>query len=201
MLLNLKNLKHTYFAVRHGHSKPNEQGIIVTKSEIAVSDEYGLTEKGFEQARLSGKLFRLQTNIGPSNVIIIHSPFSRAKETAFTISEELGCKVFGVNNRLSERYFGDLDMTSDKGYQSVWEHDRLDPDSKFANAESPNEVLSRMLKVIEDCEKLDEEYGSNILLVGHADSIHILETAFRNIEVQFHRDIPYMRNGEIRGLN
>jgi broad specificity phosphatase PhoE len=201
MLLNLKNLKHTYFAVRHGHSKPNEQGIIVSKFENGIKDEFGLTQKGIEQAKISAQLFRLQTNLLPNDIIIIHSPFSRAIMTAYTVAGELNCRVFGENNRLSERYFGDFEMTTDKNYQLVWEHDKINPDSNFANSESPNQVLERMLKVIEECEKLDEEYGKTIFLVGHADSIHILETAFRNIDVQHHRDIPFMKNAEIRGLN
>jgi broad specificity phosphatase PhoE len=201
MLLNLKNLKHNYFMVRHGNSTPNQQGIIVSTIENGTKSEYGLTELGKQQAQLSSQLFKLQNKDSVTNTIIIHSPFSRAKETAQIVAQTLGAKIFGENTDLRERFFGDFELTSDKNYQLVWEQDKLNPDSNFANSESPNQVLARMLKVVENCEKLDEEYGQNIFLVGHADSIHILETAFRNMEVQHHRDIPYIKNAEIRALN
>jgi glucosyl-3-phosphoglycerate phosphatase len=200
-MLNLNNLKHKYFAVRHGHSIPNEQGLVVGNMLNGIKSEYGLTPKGQEQAKLAAKLFELQVKFDVSSLIIYHSPFSRTKQTADIIAKEFNCKLFGENENLRERDFGEFELTSDKGYQQVWEQDKLNPDSTFKNSESPNTVQVRMLKVIEECEKLDEEYGQNIFLVGHADSIHILETAFRNIEVQNHRDIPYIRNAEIRALN
>jgi glucosyl-3-phosphoglycerate phosphatase len=200
-MLNLNNLKHKYFVMRHGHSVPNESGLIVSKLVNGTKSEYGLTSKGKEQARLAAKLFSLQVKFDLSSLIIYHSPFSRAKETAKLVAKEFNCKLFGENENLRERDFGDFELTSDKGYQLIWEQDKLNPDSTFKNSESPNAVQERMLKVIAECEKLDEEYGQNIFLVGHADSIHILETAFRNIEVQNHRDIPYIRNAEIRALN
>lgn len=200
-MLNLNNLKHKYFAVRHGNSIPNESGIIVSKLENGILPEYGLTDKGNKQAKIASQLLKLQVNFDLSGAIIFHSPFSRAKETAEIIATEFGCRLFGENEGLRERFFGDFELTIDKNYQQIWEHDKLDPDSTFMNSESPSAVQNRMLKVLEQCEKLDEEYGQNIFLVGHADSIHILETAFRNLDVQNHRDIPYIRNAEIRALN
>jgi glucosyl-3-phosphoglycerate phosphatase len=200
-MLNLNNLKHKYFVIRHGHSVPNEKGLIISAHENGIQSQYGLTDKGIKQANLAAELFTLQVKNALDNAIIIHSPFSRAKQTAEAISQVFGCRLFEENDDLRERYFGDFELTTDKNYQQIWEHDKLDPDSTFQKSESPAAVQERMLKVIAECEKLDEEYGQNIFLVGHADSIHILETAFRNIEVQNHRDIPYIRNAEIRALN
>jgi broad specificity phosphatase PhoE len=200
-MLNLNNLKHKYFTVRHGNSIPNTKGYILSSLENGIKAEHGLTELGKNQANLSGQLFVLQNKTPLDGAIIITSPFSRAKETAICVANQFGCKIFGENENLRERFFGEFELTEDKNYQLVWEQDKLNPDSTFNNSESPNSVQERMLKVIADCEKLDEEYGQNIFLVGHADSIHILETAFRCIEVQKHRDIPYIRNAEIRALN
>ena len=200
-MLNLNNLKHKYFVIRHGHSFPNEIGVIVSDLKDGIKAEYGLTLKGQAQVKLAAELFILQNKNPIADAIIIHSPFSRAKETAEILAQAISGKIFAQNENLRERFFGDYELTSDKNYQLIWEKDKLDPDSTFANSESPNVVQTRMLKVIAECEKLDEEYGQMILLVGHADSIHILETAFRNIEVQNHRDIPYIRNAEIRALN
>ena len=200
-MLDLKNLNHKYFVIRHGHSVPNEKGLIVSQLEDGIKPEYSLTLKGQTQVKLAAELFILQNKNSIAEAIIIHSPFSRAKETAKIIVDQIGGKIYSENENLRERFFGNLELTSDKNYQLVWEKDKLDPDSTFANSESPNAVQTRMLKVIAECEKLDEEYGQMILLVGHADSIHILETAFRNIDVQNHRDIPYIRNAEIRALN
>ncbi len=200
-MLNLNELKHKYFVMRHGHSVPNETGLIVSELDDGIKAEYGLTTKGQVQAKLAAELFILQNKNPINDTIIIHSPFSRAKQTAEILATEIGGKIFAKDDNLRERFFGDYELTSDKNYQLIWEQDRLNPDSTFVNSESPNAVQARMLKVIAACEKLDEEYGQMIILVGHADSIHILETAFRNIDVQNHRDIPYIRNAEIHALN
>lgn len=200
-MLNLKNLRHKYFVIRHGNSIPNQTGIIVSKPENGTKPKYGLTDKGIKQAKLAAQLFELQVGFDVAGAIIFHSPFSRAVETAKVVAQEFGCRLFGEDQNLRERDFGEFELTTDKNYQQIWEHDKIDADSTFNHSESPNAVQARMLKVIEDCEKLDEEYGQNIFLVGHADSIHILETAFRHIPVTNHRDIPYIRNAEIRALN
>jgi broad specificity phosphatase PhoE len=200
MLLNLNNLKHNYYLVRHGNSVANQKEIIVNSLQEGIKLEYGLTEKGQMQAKLSAQLFQSQVS-DTHNLIILHSPLTRAKQTAEIMSEVFGVKIFGEEVNLRERDAGDLELSSTKGYQSIWEQDKLNPDHTWSNCESLNCILERMLKVIENCEKLDSEYGSNILLVGHAEAIHILETAFRNIPVQNHRDIPYIRNAEIRSLN
>jgi broad specificity phosphatase PhoE len=200
-MLDLNNLKHKYFAVRHGHSVPNEQGLVVGKIENGIKLEYGLTDKGRKQAKLSAQLYKLQSKTPVKDIVIIHSPFSRTTETAQIVAQEFEGKIFGENQDLCERNFGDFELGDEKNYQQIWEQDKINPDSTLNNSESVNQVLTRMLKVIEKYEKLDEEYGQNIFLITHADSTHILDTAFRNLPVSNHRDVPFIRNAEIRALN
>jgi broad specificity phosphatase PhoE len=199
-MLNLNNLKHKYYVMRHGHSEPQAQNITVCQYQNAIKSEFGLTQKGREQSKVSSKLFELQMS-NVQDLIIIHSPYSRAVETANIFAKELGINIYGINENLVERDFGDIELTLGRNANNIWLADKTNSDSNINNSESLNKISNRMLKVIEDCENLDEEYGQNIVLVGHSESFFVLETAFRKMPVTHHRDIPHIRNAEIRALN
>lgn len=200
-MLNLNNLKHKYFVMRHGHSVSNELGILVGSLINGIKSEYGMTTKGQEQVKLSAELYKLQCKNNNKKVIIIYSPFSRTKETAKIIKNILDCEIFEENVNLKERDFGDFELKSDINHPKVLEQDKINPNSTFANCESINAIIGKMLSVIIDCEKLNIQPGQNIFLITHADSATILETAFRNVEVESYHDLPYIRNAEIRALN
>jgi broad specificity phosphatase PhoE len=200
-MLNLNNLKHKYFAVRHGHSISNELKILVGSLMNGTKTEYGMTVKGQKQVKLSAELYKLQCKNNNKKVIIIYSPFSRTKETAIILKNILECEIFEENVNLKERDFGDFELKSDSNHSKVLEQDRKNPNSTFANSESINSILRKMLSVITDCEKLDIQPAQNIFLITHADSATILETAFRSVKVEEYHDLPSIRNAEIRALN
>jgi glucosyl-3-phosphoglycerate phosphatase len=200
-MLNLNNLKHKYFAVRHGHSVSNEQGILVGSLINGVKSEYGLTEKGMNQVKLSAELYKLQCKNNNYKVVIIYSPFSRTKETASIIADILGCDIIRENANLKERDFGDFELKSASNHPKILEQDKINPDSTFGNSESINTILSKMLNVITNCENLNIEPNQNIFLITHADSSTILETAFRSVKIENYHDLPSIRNAEIRALN
>ena len=182
---------------RHGHSKPNLDNLIVSKLENGIKSEHGLTEKGLLQAKLAGQLLALQ--LGNKSIVVVSSPFSRALETASAIAENFGISV-SINNNLRERSFGDFELTDGFNYHQFWDKDVLDGDSTFASSESPNQVLARMLSVIQEYEESTLP-NSNIILTSHADALLILETHFRQVPARLRHSLPYILNAEIRSLN
>jgi broad specificity phosphatase PhoE len=194
-------LKYIYYIMRHGQSKANVDHIIVAKLVNGILSQYGLTELGREQSQKSAKLF-LSEQKKSDEFVVAYSPFSRAKETAQEISKVLNCSQMIEMTGLRERDFGDLDLMSNENYSKFWIADRADPNSKIFNSESPNEVLDRVVGVIEELEKKSFPAGQKIMLVSHGDTLQILQTAFLNISVAKHNtDVLYMDNAEIRRLN
>ena len=187
--------------MRHGQSTANLDGLIVAKLENGILLSYGLTELGQEQSRKSAKLF-LSEQKNQEEFVIVYSPFSRAKETALEIAKILQHSELIEIGNLRERDFGDLELMSNTNYNKFWVEDRANPDSKIFHSESPNEVLFRVTKVINDFEKRLFPAGQKIILVSHGDTLQILQTAFMNISVCKHNtDVLYLNNAEIRRLN
>lgn len=194
-------LKYTYFIMRHGQSNANVDKIIVAKLANGILPQYGLTQKGREQSQKSAKLL-LSEQKNSEEFVIAYSPFSRAKETAEVIAKVLTHSQMIELEDLRERDFGDLELMSSENYNKFWIVDRANPNSKIFNSESPNEVLDRVINVIEELEKKAFPADQKIILVAHGDTLQILQTAFLNISVSKHNtDVLYMDNAEIRRLN
>ncbi len=187
-------LRNRYFAMRHGHSRANEQGIVVSDPRHGI-DHYGLSERGRAQvdARLGGA-----TGLG-ADTLILSSDFRRARETAGIVHARLGCgDSIVLEPRLRERYFGEYELDGDDAYAEVWRADARDPDNTEAGVESPNAVMARVTAVIADCETRCE--ARDILLVSHGDALQILLTAFAARDASNHREIRHLDTAEIRPL-
>jgi broad specificity phosphatase PhoE len=187
-------LKYTYYIMRHGQSVANVDKIIVAKLENGILPQYGLTKKGREQSQKAAKLFQSEQR-NSEEFVIAYSPFSRAKETAEEIVKVLAYSQLIEIEDLRERDFGDLELMSNENYNKFWIEDRANPNSKIFDSESPNEVLHRVINVIEELEKKAFSAGQKIMLVSHGDTLQILQTAFLNISVSKHNtDVLYMDN-------
>jgi len=196
-LENLKKLNNDYFVLRHGESKANVSKVIVTSLENGLKEEYSLSINGEEQVMISvgrakdGGFLDEQT-------IIYSSPFSRTKKTA-----EIAKKVLGIeekinfDERLVERFFGDLEGMDYSVHQKIWDVDEKNPDHKEKNVESTREVLKRMTSVIKD---LEEKYkGKKILLISHGDPLRILQTGFEKISSGLHKQFS-LKTAEIKKM-
>ena len=86
-----KTMKNQYFVMRHGESKANALGIIVSDPNNGVSN-YGLTEKGEWQATASAQK-AIDVFGFDSQTIIYSSDFKRAKETAEKANAEWETKT------------------------------------------------------------------------------------------------------------
>ena len=134
-----------------------------------------------------------------SATIIYSSDFRRTLESAEIVESILYAGPVRPTRRLRERYFGEIDGTSDENYPVVWELDEIDPNHKAHGGESVNEVLQRTLSLIDQLERLHR--GKKLLLVGHGDPLNILETAFMGINPSQHRHLGYagpIEQGELR---
>lgn len=193
-----KKLNNRYFILRHGESKANVAGILLSHPEESVKEEYTLTSKGENQVRTSVKKIKREKALDDKTVIC-SSPFSRCKRTAEIAKEVLGIKnkiIF--DNRLRERWFGIFEKQHNNNYQKVWDIDKENPEHKEFEVESAKEVQERTLSLIKDLEK---KYTDNkILLVSHGDVLQILQTIFLNKSPSKNRETPHLETAEIKEL-
>ena len=180
--------------MRHGQSLANLEQIIVSHPQNGI-DNYGLSEQGVMQVKNSVQSdSRLD-----SNLLIVSSDFKRARESAEIAHELLGCiQPLQFDERLRERNFGDLELTSDSAYPLVWGQDKIDADNLEKGVESPNQVMQRVSALV--CDYEANHSSLTILLVSHGDALQILQTAFSKQDASKHRQQQHLQTAEIRDL-
>ncbi len=194
---NLQSLNNRYLALRHGKSRANEDGIIVSSPEIGTAD-YGLIDEGRREVRISMTM-ALEEGVIDENAIIYASDFLRTRDTAEEAKTVTGIiEPVHLTKELRERFFGDLEGKSNKHYGDVWRVDKVHPHHKFNGVESAEEVQTRTTSLIAALETLYT--GQTIILASHGDALQILETGFRRISPKYHRDIPHLQTAELREL-
>ena len=193
-LLDCHHLANRYFAIRHGNSLANQQGIIVSRPENGVSG-YGLSETG--QSQVLETLAR--DKYLDSATLIVSSDFRRARETAEIIHRQLNSETpLCFDPRLRERNFGELELGPDDGYARIWEEDEISADNRPAAVESANQVMTRVSDLVRDYESM---YSAvTVLLVSHGDALQILQTAFCKQDAATHRQQAHLETAEIRQL-
>jgi broad specificity phosphatase PhoE len=193
-LLGCKHLSNRYFAMRHGHSLANLQGLIVSHFENA-GDEFGLSEKGRLQVLES---VQRDTWLN-SATVIVSSDFKRTRESA-EIVRQFFKTPFSVrfDPRLRERNFGELELTADSGYAGIWREDEKNPDHQLSAVESANQVMARVTELVLCYES--ELSAATLLLVSHGDALQILQTAFCQQDAARHRQQQHLETAEIRQL-
>ena len=73
--------RNTYYALRHGISEANEQGIIVSQPQNGVPS-YGLSSRGWTVTVEALQPSRLPAGLDPANAVAYTSDFKRAADTA-----------------------------------------------------------------------------------------------------------------------
>jgi len=196
-ILELTKLKNSYFAMRHGESIANIEGIISSTPENGIP-KYGLSNKGRQQVERSISSAKLE-NIFDEDTYIVSSDFKRAHESADIAQHLLFSKLpLKLDARLRERDFGDYELKSNVYYQTVWDSDALDASHTFNNVESADAVMLRVTELVLELESNFED--EVFLLVAHGDTIQILQTAFKKVSASKQREMKHLETAEIRPL-
>lgn len=205
-----------FYALRHGQSRANVQGIICSNPEIATRQEYGLSDLGSQQAQHAGKgvVNVLQKETHLKGICILSSDFARALETAEAVRKEyetasatttdnnlpplLNNQII-TDTRLRERWFGTLDMQSDEQYKLVWEEDAKDSSHCLHQVESVDSVRNRASQVVNEYNSLLQDYI--VIIVAHGDVLQILQTAFLNMDARKHRSLDHLETATLRRMD
>src|SRR5580700_3747931 len=186
-------LANRFSVMRHGQSKANVAGIIVSRIENDRRGDYGLTKLGREQALAAARGCGL-----PRDMVICSSDFSRARQTAEIVRAQLGASKVIIAEALRERCFGQWEGSATGNYARVWTADETDPEHAGGGVESAAAVLDRTTALIADLER--RYSGRDILLVSHGDPVQILQAGFLRIDPSRHRSLPAFETAEIRQL-
>lgn len=190
-LRRLSQLRNSYSGMRHGQSKANATGIIVSRIDTDRLGDYGLTDLGRQQALAA------VTGSGlSSDTVICSSDFARAAQTARIAAAALGVDDVMCTPALRERGFGDWEGTASANYAAVWAADRASPDHAENNVEPATAVLDRTTAFVV---WLEQRYrGRDILLVSHGDTLQILQTGFSLTNPGRHTELPHLEPAQIR---
>lgn len=194
--LEESSITKRWYALRHGRSQANEQGLVASRIENA-ENAFGLTEPGRAEVEPSVRNAAPKLlEAGPLRIFT--SPFLRTRETADIAAEILGVSPIS-EARLRERDFGKFELLSDDHYEQVWDVDPVDPAQVPGDAETVYEVAQRASEVILEAER-DPDFSTG-LLVTHCDVAMILFCEFQGIDPRLHRSLDPLRTGELRLLN
>jgi probable phosphoglycerate mutase len=192
-LRSVDRLANTFSVMRHGQSRANVAGLIVSRIENDRSGDYGLSEAGRAQALAAAKSCAL-----PADTVICSSDFARARQTAQIVRAHLGAEDVEVAEALRERCFGDWEGSSTDHYPRVWAADETGSDPA-GRVEPVRSVLERTTALVADLER--RYSGRHILLVSHGDPLQILQAGFLRMNPAAHRSLPGLQTAEIRRLH
>jgi broad specificity phosphatase PhoE len=189
-LSGVDRLANRFSIMRHGQSKANVRGIIVSCIESDRRGDYGLSGLGRRQALAAARRCGL-----PGDTVICSSDFSRARQTAEIVRAHLGATEVVLTEALRERCFGDWEGTAIANYARVWAADETNPCDADGNVEPTAAVLDRSTAFIVDLER--RYSGRDILLVSHGDTLQILRAGFLRMDPSQHRILPELKTAEI----
>lgn len=219
------SLRNRYFALRHGQSESNVEGVISSNPDVGTV-RHGLTSEGRLQARRAAT--RLVDLVGRDNLdrlMFVSSDFTRAHQTAEearlavkSIVEyemqacladparpDAECELLatptaeGVEQTplLRERWFGELDGTVLRNYNQVWPRDLVSAEHSHKGVEPVEDVVERIRKLVLELE-LDYE-GRSIVLTSHADTLQIAQCFIAGADPRGFSMYRF-KNGEVREL-
>lgn len=189
-----ERLGNRYVALRHGHSRANALGIVVSDPANG-RDGYGLTPDG--RREVTRAVRALGRVLVPD--VIVSSDFRRARESAEILRARLApSAAIEIDARLRERRFGEFELGPNDIYPRVWREDGKDADAAPGGAESANAVMARVTALVADFERRYQ--GAGVVLVSHGDPLQILEAAFAGLPASSHRRLEHLDTAGFREL-
>jgi glucosyl-3-phosphoglycerate phosphatase len=194
-LKDIERLGNRYWLLRHGRSEANERGIIASDPANAT-DRFGLSPRG--RSEVEETVVRARPALGP-DVLILTSPFLRARETADIAAGLLGAAAPVPEDDLRERFCGEFELTGSENYHRVWERDAVDPAHTAWGAESACAILKRTTRLVLALER--RHVGKTVLLVTHCDPAMILACGWAGGDLRAHFRQGSIRTGGLRELD
>jgi len=191
-LSGMRRLVNRYSVMRHGQSRANQAGVIVSRIENDLRADWGLSELGRREALTAAEGCGL-----PADTVICSSDFARARQSAEIVRARISAPEVIITEALRERCFGDLEGAPVESYARVWAADELDA-GHADGVEYAAAVLDRVTGLIADLER--RYSGLGILLVSHGDTLQILQAGFLRMNPARHRHLPHLKTAEIRRL-
>ena len=216
----LPPLRNRYYALRHGQSEANVEGIISSNPAVGTV-KHGLTVEGRLQARRAAT--KILDMVGREQLQRLHfysSDFTRAWQTAEEALEavknvyqfensvlcqdqlllpELPNCLAGVTRTtlLRERWFGALDGKPLRNYQQVWPRDLVSAVHCHFDVESVASVTLRIRELVMELE--ERHSGCSIVLTSHADTLQIAQVYIAGGDPRSFSQYRF-KNGEVREL-
>lgn len=172
---------HIYF-VRHGQTVWN------VENKICGATDSPLTEQGKEQARLLGQQIR-ESGIHVDQ--ILHSPLSRARDTAMEIAKATGLPL-KEEKRLTEQNFGKWEGTPRDGKDFL--ADKRNFVTDYEGGESMVRVCQRIYNLLDE---LKAQPDRVYLLVAHNGIARAVNSYFHSMSNEEYASFG-IRNCEIR---
>ena len=183
----------TFFIIRHGYSKSNEQGYFTGQTDVALSP------LGVEQANQTALYLYKNFKID----VLCSSPLQRAFHTALPISKLFNIPIFlesdfkEINGGNWEEKTPEQILELYKEDYTLWLNDI--GIARCTNGENMQEVQTRALNALK---KLAAQYdGENIAITTHAGVIRALQCAFQNLPLSEMKNIPWVENASISIIN
>ncbi len=163
--------KHLFYFVRHGQSILNKKGI--------RQDSHGqLSDKGVEQAHVSGERLENEIKLFGKMDVILCSPYDRTRETAGIINEHIKVeKPIEYNDLLAERrnpseIIGhSVDEPDVKKIVDIIDHSYHDDNFRYSDEENFSDLLERAKKCLAWLETRKEK---RIVVVTHGIFLKML---------------------------
>lgn len=195
----IENPRNRYFALRHGISTANEEGIIISHPENGVSG-WGLSPRGADECRRLLAPAQLgELAFSRQGTVVYTSDFRRALETAQILCEQNQLNAPIVDTRLRERNFGRLERKPIDAYVAVWSRDAEDDSHHFEGCESTFELAARLGTLLAEIEA--KWQAKSVVLVSHGDPLQVLQTVLLGLRCNQHRGLPHLGNAELRRIS
>ncbi len=188
-----KKSGNRYFISRHGQAQSNVDDVSSTGME--TQKENHLTEKGRQQALESASALK-----DKGIDLIFVSPFTRTKETARIIADELGLSSEQVveEARLREISTGIYDGRPNDEYRAFYPTVGARFLTAPEDAESFTDVRRRMGNFLHELERTYSD--KNILIVSHGDPLWLLKLLADGKPASELESLPYPQNCEVAEL-
>ena len=124
-MFDATRLRNRYLGLRHGTSKANAAGVIISRPESG-GRAWGLTADGRRQVRAAAARAR-ENGLLDHSTLIYSSGFLRALQSAEVARRVLAAAPVRVRAALRERDFGELELSAHTNYERVWVEDLAAP--------------------------------------------------------------------------